>query len=444
MHLRTRHHPSSASPDAIAAGSRSGYPGNLLVWYQTLVLGGGLAAIYLNLPIYLYVLNNAPLPKTIFFGVFFMITPLMILQYRALAAYLMSPFVLWAALFLALNLVHLMNFSATNEVGGMFFADNYGEARQSVITTRAQYILFAIFLGSAVYISDHKRYLNVFILLMVLLPSAVMLDFAMPGVLYPVETDGAVLGRAAATFINPTMAGEAILLVFLFGCAVTAVRYRLPLFLLSGAGVMITFSRSSIIGWVLVLFILIIKKTLPRSALLSSAIVAVIVLAFVGQFESYLNSRQEFEYASANLLSRLNFFSSFTFDDDSSEERASVIRASWDMFLKNPLFGAGAGATQFWAHRGSTHNQLLLLAAEYGIFGIGLWIWLIFILWKGNFFQDKGLQLAMVFLFVFMSLFTHLMFDAATYWLATFALVSVRHSHLSAPTSGPATGITTT
>jgi hypothetical protein len=67
-----------------------------------------------------------------------------------------------------------------------------------------------------------------------------------------------------------------------------------------------------------------------------------------------------------------------------------------------------------------------LLAAEYGLFGIGLWIWMIIILWKGRFFKDRGLQLAMVFLFAFMSFFTHQMFDSASYWLATFALLSTR------------------
>jgi hypothetical protein len=32
----------------------------------------------------------------------------------------------------------------------------------------------------------------------------------------------------------------------------------------------------------------------------------------------------------------------------------------------------------------------------------------------------------MVFLFAFMSMFTHQMLDAASYWLATFAAISVR------------------
>ena len=71
---------------------------------------------------------------------------------------------------------------------------------------------------------------------------------------------------------------------------------------------------------------------------------------------------------------------------------------------------------------------MLLFAAEYGIFGVGLWMWLLVILWNGKFFEERGLQLAMVFMFAFMSMFTHQMLDAASYWLATFAAISVRRT----------------
>jgi hypothetical protein len=79
-----------------------------------------------------------------------------------------------------------------------------------------------------------------------------------------------------------------------------------------------------------------------------------------------------------------------------------------------------------WSHHGGTHNQLLMQAAEYGLFGIGMWVWLLLILWRGRFFSEPGLQLAMVFLFASMSMFTHLMLDVESFWLATFALVSTR------------------
>jgi O-antigen ligase len=330
-----------------------------------------------------------------------------------------------------------MGFSVAADWGDVTVFDNQIQARRGVIATRAQYILFAIFLGFVVYTAPRKSYLFTLVFLTILIPCAVIFDFAQPGTLYPLDTEGAVLGRAAAMFINPTMAGEAILLVFLLGCAVTSTKYRVPLFLLCGAGILATFSRSSIIAWLLLLPILVVKKTLPKSTIISTAVGLGLCLLFVGAFENYLNSRQELDAASGNILSRLDFFSSFKFDDDSSEERADVIRAGWELFLQDPIFGAGAGATQFWSQRGSTHNQLLLFAAEYGIFGVGLWLWLLVILWNGRFFADRGLQLAMVFMFAFMSMFTHQMLDAASYWLATFAMISVRRTGASMTRTEP-------
>jgi len=409
-------------PPSVPTGKSKG---SFLMWYQAFVLIIASCAIYSNLPIYGYVLNPSLLPKFIFFGIFFLITPLLLINHRFLNAYLTSPFVLWATVFLAINLIHLLGFSTGDNVGGSFFVDNQMVARHSLILTRAQYILFTIVLGFAFYTSTRRAHLYIFVFLAALLPCTVILDFSQPGLLYPIDTSGAVLGRAAAMFINPTMAGEAMLNVFLIGCTVIKLKYRAPIFILLGAAILMTFSRSSIIAWVLLWPILIFKKILPKFALIFIAITIGISLVLLGSFENYLHAREEFDGALGNILSRLDFFSNFKLNDDSSEERADVIRAGWNLFLQNPIFGAGAGATRFWSHRGSTHNQLLLLAAEYGILGIALWIWLLGILWQGKFFENRGLQFAMVFLFAFMSMFTHQMFDSASYWLATFALVSV-------------------
>jgi len=54
---------------------------------------------------------------------------------------------------------------------------------------------------------------------------------------------------------------------------------------------------------------------------------------------------------------------------------------------------------------------------------------------KSLFFSDRGLRYAMAFLFAFMSLFTHQMLDAASYWLATFALVCATPASAQASTS---------
>lgn len=397
-----------------------------LVLYQCAVLGLALCAIHGNAAIYLYTQDASLPPKYVYFLLVLLMAPVLWARRCALVAYLLSPFALWAGALVVLNLVHLAAWSAGADAGAGYLVNQGDSLRAALVLTRIQYILVALILGFVVFVTPARTYLYAAAVLAVLLPCAVLLDFANPGLFYPPDIEGAVLGRAAAMFINPTKAGEALLHVCLLACAVTGLRYRGPLLLLAGAAVLVTFSRSSIMAWGAVLAIMIVCRALPRSMAVTAACAVVALALGLGSFESYLQSRSEFEGASGNILSRLDFFSSFSFDDDSSEERAGVIKAGWELFLHNPVFGAGAGSTLFWWHRGGTHNQLLMLAAEYGLFGIGLWIWLLVILWRGRFFAERGLQLAMVFVFAWMSMFTHQMLDANTYWLATCALVSTR------------------
>jgi O-antigen ligase len=143
----------------------------------------------------------------------------------------------------------------------------------------------------------------------------------------------------------------------------------------------------------------------------------------LGSFESYLEGREDLSAGFDNLLGRLEFFQDQALDDSSALERAQVLEAGLDLFLRNPVFGAGAGVTDLWPLPVSVHNQLVMLGAEYGVFGIALWMWLAVILWKGKYLQDKTFQLPVVIGFAFLSMFTHNMFDFL-YWLLTFALIS--------------------
>lgn len=403
-------------------------PGRLLACYQGLVLALSCAAIYANLPVYGYVMQPALLPKFFFFAAFLLMAPLLLLRQSTLAAYLLSPFALWIGLFVLLNLCHLAGYPGSGRVAGAWLIDNEAQARRAAILIRIHYAVFALLLGFTIHASAGAAWLRALVLLALLAPCALLLDFLLPGALYPVDTGGAVLGRAAAMYINPNMAGEAVLLVFLLACALTPPRWRGPLLVLAGAAVLTTFSRAAILAWLLVCAILVLARTLPRSGFAMAALAVGIAVAAAGVFESYLLARSDFDDATGNILARLDFFSSFSLGDDSAGERADVVGAGWGLFLQNPVFGAGAGATQFWSHRGGTHNQLLMLAAEYGVFGIGLWAWMAAILVRGRFFEERGLQLALAFLFMFMSMFTHQMLDSATYWFATFAIASSRPS----------------
>lgn len=384
--------------------------------WASLVLPVTLVCIYLHLPVYAYTLDKGLLPKFFYVGFILLLLPVLLTRMNAFLAYLTSPFVLWAGALLVLNLLHL----ASNDA-------SINARSEALVSFRMQAIAMVIVFGFVFTRMRSSGWERAFVLLAVLLPALVITDFLYPGLLYPADTPGAVQGRAAGTFINPTIAGEAILLAFLMACPLVAKCYRTPLILLAGIGVLLTFTRAAMLSWIVIWIFLMMRRRLPAvSAIAAQAIVALPLM--LGGLESYISQRSDFTDALDNIQHRLLFFSEARLDDDSARQRELVLRAGWEAFANNPLTGAGAGVTdggasRLWAHAASTHNQLIALAAEYGIAGIVMWLWLLAMLVRGRHFEDRVMQSAVILLFCMMTLFTHNMFDFP-YWLLTFALLA--------------------
>ncbi|MFC7518366.1 O-antigen ligase family protein [Herbaspirillum sp. GCM10030257] len=383
-----------------------------LHYTYALILVAVLVMVYLNLPNYGNTLNSALAPKYFYFTVAFLLCPLFV-QSKALLAYILSPFALWAFICLILNLIHLLGVA-----DGEF-------ARMQIILMRIQYLMLTLLLGFAFAYARTASYEWVFPLIAFVAPAIVILDFIVPSLLYPSGTPGTVPGRASATYINPTIAGEVILLAYVMAIPALKMVYRTPLLILAGIGVTLTFSRSSIIAWIALWVILQSRRVLPKSAFLLLVAGLISIPLLITGFSSYIENRHDLTEAVTDLQSRLNFFSQMQLDDRSAAGRSAMLQAGWNLFLEYPVEGAGAGATYVWWHSLGVHNQLILFAAEYGLAGLLLWMSLGIVLARGKYFEDKSLQLTVLFLFVFNSMFTHNMLDML-HWLLTFALVSGR------------------
>lgn len=392
--------------------------GRLLSAWNAVALAVVLVCIYLNFPIYAQTLNQGLLPKYFYFGFMVLLLPMLLPRPKAISAYLVSPFVLWAMALLLLDLMHFLS-----------SAEGMGSRLSQTQLTRMQTVIMVIILGYVFSLVRASVYQWTFVLLAVLVPCIVIADFLFPNVLYSIDMPGAVVGRAGGTFINPNGACDSMLLIFLLACPVAPKKYRTPLLLLCGIGILLTFSRAGMMAWSLLwLYLLAHRKV--------SGVGAVVVLALIatplamGSLASYLNTRTEFSGGITDLEQRLTFLSNKRLDDDSAQDRLKVAEAGWRKFLGSPLTGIGAGATNIgftttWPHSGSTHNELMILAAEYGLPGILLWAWLGVMLWRGDYFQDRVMQRAGALLFLLMTAFTHNMLELP-YWLITFALLSQR------------------
>jgi O-antigen ligase len=383
--------------------------------YLTAAIVAIISLIYLDISNYVYsVLNSNIEPKNFYYASVVIVAPLLLSKFRKFVLYMASPFSLWV---FAEIIIHSYGLLDGNE------------ATVHLIMVRDQYLILSLLFGFTASIARTESYNGIFRILAITIPVLVIIDFVSPGIFYPIGTEGAVQGRAAAMYINPTRAGQAILLTCLLAIPVMRLQYRMPLLLLAGAGIIVTFSRGPTLVWVSFLLFLLITRKLPKYSFVFPLVAFAVLPLSISIFKSYIQERQDLDFGSNNILERLDFFQTQSLNDDSAQQRMAVLEAGWRIFLDNPIFGAGTGITSFqsnfWPLMVNTHNQIALVAAEQGIIGIALWVWLLVILWRGRYFQDTSFQLAAAVGTFFMSFFTHNMFDTL-YWLMTFALVSGR------------------
>ncbi|BBE33798.1 hypothetical protein SmB9_14560 [Sphingosinicella microcystinivorans] len=182
------------------------------------------------------------------------------------------------------------------------------------------------------------------------------------------------------------------------------------------------------LGWGLVLLILVYAGAVSKKVVGSLFIGAVSIVAFSAVIVTYVAGREDLAEGAENLVGRINFFQSGSLEDASSLERLYVLEAGIEMFAENPILGGGAGATRNWHLRASTHNQVVLLAAELGLVGLALWGSLLWILSKGEYFSNCRLQVGGALLAVYFGMFSHNLFNS-THWLLAFILISSRYGN---------------
>jgi O-antigen ligase len=376
--------------------------------------------VYLDIPAYLPTLNPLWLPKYWYYGFAIISLPALLVALHGRGGFLAYPFTQWSIAMVSLMSVHLL----------LAIFDGETE-RTNIIQTDMQYVILGALLGIAFSAAPQRYYKFLFPILSIAINAMIILDFLNPGGFYAYDQSTAVVGRGAGTFINPNRAGEALVITLLLSISFFKGRNLLFVLLVCGIGALLTFSRATIIAWLLLWPFALYLRKLPSYAYGVLTSLFFIVPSLIAIVTSYILSSSEFMGASANIAERLDFFEKFSLGDQSAQERSAVLSAGIEAFLEHPLFGVGSGATDVWIE-GSTHNQPVRLAAEYGVSGLVLWGWLVRILWKGNWLGKKEYQIGFALFFIFFSMFSHNLLNSV-YPIFTFALTSQKKKSVKRP-----------
>ncbi|MDZ8184588.1 MAG: O-antigen ligase family protein [Nostoc sp. ChiSLP02] len=240
-------------------------------------------------------------------------------------------------------------------------------------------------------------------------------------------------GRAAGFYINPNTSGCALVLSLIFGVDLLQPKYRIPFALIIGVGVFLTFSRGSLIGWIVVMIILTNANVTPRRQLFLWLVGLGIMIAFVGGITGNLfdlDSLQDMGLINDNVLGRLQEFGSpSTTDDDAALARIEVVKIAWQMFSEHPFIGNGIGSTRglsvggLSTHDISTHNMYLYFMTDHGIIGALIYPLLIYAVTCSYKAKNKYIIWGFVSFYLIWGFFSHNIVEQR-FHLMTFSLMA--------------------
>jgi O-antigen ligase len=216
------------------------------------------------------------------------------------------------------------------------------------------------------------------------------------------------LGRSAGLYINPNIAGEALVAGMILSVTVLPIWYRGPFLLLTGIGVFATLSRASILGWLIAVAGIILLGGVRLKDLLVSAsvVVLLVVLILLPQWNQLLTTWERTGVLNVNVLERLDWLTDPSgVSDYSSWERKYVAQRAWDKIEEHPFFGSGTGA--FHQAGVLPHNQYLALMLDHGLVGAVILPLLILAATWGARGGSKHIAIVFACVVAVMGLFTH-------------------------------------
>jgi len=260
-----------------------------------------------------------------------------------------------------------------------------------------------------------------------------ILDFIMPG---KFTSDDNLSGRAVATYANANIAGAVLILGMILTIDIIDKKFRIYYLLFIFLGILVTFSRSNIMIYLIIIFLMSLQNKISKTFFFSIIITVFAIFMFLlfGGFE--LLSELFNLKITDNLVNRITFFLDSEHTDLSNiSERKMVLMAALDMFADNPIFGNGFASTRLWEYRVAPHNSFARTFAEFGLFGIFIIPSFLYFTTRKVFksmdknYRDIGILFIVY--YVLSSMFSHNMLDQAFNMVGAIIIATLGSKNLS-------------
>ncbi len=182
--------------------------------------------------------------------------------------------------------------------------------------------------------------------------------------------------RGGGLYFQPNAGGTAI--AFLYGVVVPRVSKRAAavLTLLAISAVFLTFSRSSMIVLLILVFFALVCGYLPKLTAVGWFILLLSTVLYLGGAE-FIAGTLSIESGSGykRLFESQDFIGMEALSEDS---RISAAQGALESYLAEPVLGHGMGYSWYWADAVNAgvgpHNMLLRFMLEYGSIGVLVWV----------------------------------------------------------------------
>lgn len=345
-------------------------PGRTLTAKYRVVLGiGAVTLVFSNAWLFLYDQGLTPVPPSFLGAALLVLGAPLLFHYRTSIVLANLPLLWWGA---GYALVTVFSF---------FWSSQSDVAIQELVT---RFFWLALLFIHVIILADpatHKTLRTLMIVVIVLASVLNYWDLFNPGVL------SLSLGRATGLYGNPNIAAQTLTLGMIASIEAIPFRWRGWYVVVVAAGILPTFSRGGILGWLLVVLMLLWNRSIgfkhfARSLMLVILIGGAGILMFAGQYR--LASLIQMNQVLTNQLGRVNataFESQLV--DPSIGERATVLLKGIDAVADHPVMGAGLANATEWSVSASTHNIYLLHMVELGLAGAAVFpLFLLSLFWS--------------------------------------------------------------
>ncbi len=384
----------------------------LLDRYQYLLSIAATFLFFSHLPDYLYTAPIIPVPPLAWIGALTFLS----LPFIKKAANIPKPLLAWMIFYLLISMLSLMTVSGDE----LSFTDFRAKAL-SVLFIVLMYVLYQ---QQSV---RHLRYTMIAVVILSTINN--LMELLSPRLFSELN-----VGRPAGFYIDPNQSGCAILLGMLLGLPVIRKQYRWILILVAGIGIMTTFSRGAILGWLISTLIMIFGRMLSdsRRKIIVPAILLIIFLVSINPHR-LLSDYFKGDTSGANwdIVNRLEEFQNptETAKEDSAVSRQAVAAGAMVLFSNHPFWGNGLASTRKWMVADiSTHNMYLYYMADNGILGILFLPGAIFAVVYRNKGENGTILICFAVFITLWGLFSHEVM-AERYTLASFAFLAAMNTN---------------